>query len=124
MLPKSTCPIYIFTCPGLSVGYGSGHEGAPDLFCFAIKWKQNQVTRQAHLDDLTHMSSSHSGINRLGMVLYCPEYSVTGMIRLKEKIDCDQLENLYYEIDLISYETAFTEMDSIHWEAFVASGAH
>ena len=34
--------------------YGSGHEGAPILLPgFAIKWQQNQVTRQAHLHDLT-----------------------------------------------------------------------
>ena len=36
--------------------YGSGHEGAPLLLPgFAIKWQQNQVPRQAHLCDLTHI---------------------------------------------------------------------
>ena len=36
--------------------YGSGHEGAAILLPgFAIKWKQNQVTRQPHFRDLTHM---------------------------------------------------------------------
>ena len=36
--------------------YVSGHEGAPALLPgFAIKWKQNQVTRQVHLCDLSHM---------------------------------------------------------------------
>ena len=36
--------------------YGSDHEGASVLLPgSAIKWEQNQVTRQAHLRDLTHM---------------------------------------------------------------------
>ena len=36
--------------------YGSGHEGGPVLLPgFAIIWWQNQVTRQAHLRDLTHI---------------------------------------------------------------------
>ena len=32
--------------------YGSGHEGVAG---FAISWKQNQVKRELHLNDLTHM---------------------------------------------------------------------
>ena len=37
-------------------GYGSGHEGAAVLLPgFAIKWLQNQVTRQPHLHDLTQI---------------------------------------------------------------------
>ena len=36
--------------------YGSGHETAAVLFPgFAINWQQNQVTRQPHVCDLTHM---------------------------------------------------------------------
>ena len=36
--------------------YGSGHEGGAVLLPgFAIIWWQNQVTRQLHLGDLTHM---------------------------------------------------------------------
>ena len=36
--------------------YGSGHEGVAVLLPgFAINWQQNQVTRQPHLHDLTHI---------------------------------------------------------------------
>ena len=36
--------------------YGSGHGGVAVLLPgFAISWYQNQVTRQPHLRDLTHM---------------------------------------------------------------------
>ena len=40
----------------LSDAYGSSHEGAAVLLPgFAIIWYQNQVTRQPHLGDLTHI---------------------------------------------------------------------
>ena len=43
--------MYVICCV-----YGSGHEGGPVLLPgFAIIWLQNQVSRQAHLCDLTQM---------------------------------------------------------------------
>ena len=50
----------VTTCTTYAVipEYGSGHEGAAVLLPdFAISWLQNQVTRQPHIRDLTHMNN-------------------------------------------------------------------
>ena len=48
-----------FTCD-LVTPYGSGHRGAPALLLdFALNWWQNQVIRQPHLHDPTHMVSQN-----------------------------------------------------------------
>ena len=51
--------------------YGPGHKCVPVLLPgFAIKWYQNQVTRQAHLRDLTHMQQTIAYSNDI-IVLSC-----------------------------------------------------
>ena len=46
--------------------YGSGHGGVTVLLPgFAISWLQNQVTRQPHLCDMTHMSTTEPCFNSL-----------------------------------------------------------
>ena len=43
---------------------GSGHEGGPVLLPgFAIKWYQNQVTRQTHLQDRTNIATNQMAQN-------------------------------------------------------------
>ena len=68
------------------IWYGWGHTGVAVLLTgFAISWQQNQVTRQLHLCDLTHLKMIHYYTPRLtkleGGVLDSPCPSIRLSVR-------------------------------------------
>ena len=56
LLDVITCPCHWYLFPAHMASYGSGHRGAAVFLPgFAISWLQNQVARQSHIPDLTHI---------------------------------------------------------------------